>query len=63
VAIGFTEPEQVAAANPAELFNKVKSLCRSPQGKRFLREGNAPSRERVAQWIRHAAHTRPLEAA
>jgi hypothetical protein len=63
VASGFTEPEQVAGADAAELFRKVRDVCRSPKGKRLLREGKAPSRERIAQWIRHAAHMRPLEAA
>ena len=63
VAAGLTQPEQVAGANVAELHKKVRQLCRSPQGKRLLRDGKPPSRERVAQWVRHAAHTRPLEAA
>jgi hypothetical protein len=63
VASGLTEPEQVAAANAAELFAKVRDLCRSPKGKHMLRDGKPPSKERIAQWIRHAAHMRPLEAA
>jgi hypothetical protein len=63
VACGYTEPEQVAAANATELFTKVRDLCRSPKGKHMLRDGKPPSKERIAQWIRHAAHMRPLEAA
>jgi hypothetical protein len=63
VASGYTEAEQVAAANAAELFEKVRGVCKTPQGKRLTRDGKAPTRERVAQWIRHAAHMRPLEAA
>ena len=63
VASGYTEPEQVAGANAEELFNKVRAVCRSPKGKQLLRDGKAPSQERIAQWIRHAAHMRPLEAA
>jgi len=63
VASGLTEPEQVAAANATELFAKVRDLCRGPKGKHLLRDGKAPSKERIAQWIRHAAHMRPLEAA
>jgi hypothetical protein len=63
VASGFTEAEQVVSANLAELYKKVRELCRTPQGKRILGNNKAPSRERVAQWIRHAAHMRPLEAA
>jgi hypothetical protein len=63
VAVGYTEPEQVAAANVGELFEKVRALCKTPQGKRLTRDGKPPTRERIAQWIRHAAHMRPLEAA
>jgi hypothetical protein len=62
-AAGLTQPEQIATADLAELYKKVRQLCRSPQGKRLLRDGKPPSRDRVAQWIRHAAHMRPLEAA
>jgi hypothetical protein len=63
VASGYTEAEQVAAANVGELFERVRTVCKTPQGKRLTRDGKAPTRERVAQWIRHAAHMRPLEAA
>lgn len=63
VACGYAEPSQVAAADLATLYAKVRDFCRTPHGKRLLRDGKTPSRERVAQWIRHAAHMRPLEAA
>jgi hypothetical protein len=63
VACGLTEPEQVAGAKAAELVAKVRAVSRTTAGRRMLRGGAAPSAERVAAWIRHAAHTRPLEAA
>ncbi len=63
VACGFTEPEQIAAANVAELTGKVEAFCRSTEGQRLLRGGEAPSAARIASWVRHAAHRRPLEAA
>jgi hypothetical protein len=63
VACGFTEPEQIAHASVAELVGKVRAVCNTTEGKRMLRGGEVPNSARVATWIRHAAHTRPLEAA
>jgi hypothetical protein len=63
VACGFTEPEQIAGANVAELLGKVRAVCRTTEGKRLLRGGETPTAARVAGWSRHASHTRPLEAA
>jgi hypothetical protein len=63
VACGYTEPEQVAGANPAELTAAVRAYCRTPAGQRMLRGDKAPSSERAAQWVRFAAKMRPLEAA
>jgi hypothetical protein len=59
----MTEPEQISGTNAAELVAKVRAVCRTAAGKRLLRGGGAPSPARIAAWIRHAAHTRPLEAA
>ncbi|HMO87091.1 MAG TPA: DUF4332 domain-containing protein, partial [Lacipirellulaceae bacterium] len=63
VACGFVEPEQIAATAGAELLSKIRSVCRTPLGRRCLRGGEIPTAERVAAWIRHAGQTRPLEAA
>jgi uncharacterized protein YhaN len=63
VACGLTEPEQVAGARAAELTARVRAVCRTAAGKRLLRGGAEPTPARIAGWIRHAAHTRPLEAA
>jgi uncharacterized protein YhaN len=63
VACGYTEPEQIAGANVAELLGKVRAVCRTSEGKRLLRGGETPTSARVAGWIRHASQTRPLEAA
>jgi hypothetical protein len=63
VACGLTEPEQIAGASVAELVGKVRAVCRTTEGKRLLRGNEIPTPARVAGWIRHAAHTRPLEAA
>jgi hypothetical protein len=63
VACGLTEPEQIAKSNVSELLGKIRAVCRTTEGKRYLRGGEVPNSARVAGWIRHAAHTRPLEAA
>jgi hypothetical protein len=63
VASGFHEAEQVAGAKADDLVRRVRETCRGPQGQRILRNGGAPSSERIAEWIRHAAQMRPLEAA
>jgi hypothetical protein len=63
VACGFTEPEQIAAANLSELTRRVDAFCRTTEGQRLLRGGDAPTAARMAGWVRHAAQMRPLEAA
>ncbi len=63
VACGLTEPEQIARSTVAELSAKVQAVCRTAEGQRILRGGEVPSPARIAAWIRHAAHMRPLEAA
>jgi nucleotidyltransferase/DNA polymerase involved in DNA repair len=63
VASGFHEAEQVARTKVDELVKRVGETCRSSQGQRILRNGPAPSSERIAQWVGFAAKMRPLEAA
>ncbi|WP_428304576.1 DUF4332 domain-containing protein [Lacipirellula sp.] len=63
VASGFHEAEQVAKTKVDELVKRVGDTCRSSQGLRILRNGPAPSSERIAQWVGFAAKMRPLEAA
>jgi hypothetical protein len=63
VACGLTEPEQIARTSLAELAGKVYAVCHTAEGRRLLHDGQPPSKQRIAAWIRHAAHTRPLEAA
>jgi hypothetical protein len=63
VACDLNEPEQVAGADATELTKKVQAFCRTPRGQKIIRNGKTPSRRRIAQWIRHAAQMRPMEAA
>jgi len=62
-ACGFTEAEQVAGADPEQLVQLVHDCCRTAAGRRLIRDGRPPSRQRITGWIRQAAHRRPLEAA
>jgi hypothetical protein len=63
VACGLTEPEQIAGIGRDELVDRVQALVRTPAGRRLLGRHKTPSRGRIAEWIRQAAHMRPLEAA
>jgi hypothetical protein len=63
VACGFAEPESIAGTSADQLFDAVRKFCRTAPGRRLLRNSPAPNRQRVAQWVEQASHTRPLEAA
>jgi len=63
VANGFTEPEQVAGSSIDELVGKLLAFCQTKEGQRIIRSGDAPERDKIAEWIECAAHRRPLEAA
>lgn len=63
VACGVTQPEQLAQMDAAVLWTRVEAVVASPEGKRIIRQGQAPDREEVANWIRWAAHARSLKAA
>ena len=63
VASGFHEAEQVAGAKADDLVRRVRETCQAANGQRILRNGPAPSSERIAEWVRCAAQMRPLEAA
>ena len=61
-AVSPSPSRSPARASPSS-WRKVRAVCRTTEGKRLLRGGEVPTSARVAGWIRHAAHTRPLEAA
>jgi len=63
VACGFTEPEQISGADADVVAVKIVEFSETKKGQRILRNGEAPSREVIDEWIESAAHTRPLEAA
>ncbi|MDC0935170.1 DUF4332 domain-containing protein [Pirellulales bacterium] len=63
VACGFSEPQQVADAEVEELAGTLRNFARSREGRRILRDGKMPTRDKVAEWIENAGQMRPLEAA
>ncbi|NOY29283.1 MAG: DUF4332 domain-containing protein [Planctomycetes bacterium] len=63
VACGFTEPEQISDADAESVATKILEFSETKKGQRILRNGEAPSREIIDEWIESAGHTRPLEAA
>jgi hypothetical protein len=63
VAGEVTTPEELAVADPEELFGIIDTIARSNQGKRIIRGGKAPDLEEVTDWINCAQHHRELRAA
>lgn len=63
VACGFNTPEDIAAAEAADLYEFAKSFTATPEGIRVLRGADAPDLGRVKKWVYWAGHRRALEAA
>ncbi|WP_442481661.1 DUF4332 domain-containing protein [Aeoliella sp. SH292] len=63
VGCGFTTPEDIATAKPADLLEFAKSYTTTPEGTRALRGADAPDLARVTNWVYWAGHRRALEAA
>ena len=63
VACGMTLPEQIARTRADSLVSQVLSFCNTKEGQRILRSGDAPKREKIAEWVELAGHSRSLEAA
>ena len=63
VACGYTEPEQISAADADAVATEIVEFSETKKGQRILRNGTPPSRDTIKAWVESAAHTRPLEAA
>ena len=63
VACGMTQPEQIARTGADALVSQVLTYCKTKEGQRILRSGDAPKREKIAEWVELASHSRSLEAA
>ena len=63
VACGVTEPEQLSAKRPADLYAVVRPFADTTEGERIIRGGKKPDLEEITDWIRWAQHARPLKSA
>ena len=63
VALEITEPEQLAAYDPQELWAEVKPFVDTKEGKRIIRNGKTPDLDEVTEWIQWAQSARKLNAA
>jgi predicted flap endonuclease-1-like 5' DNA nuclease len=63
VGSGVTTAELLAAADPAELQDKVRAVCASNAGERLLRGGKAPEAAAIAAWIETARRREQQQAA
>ena len=63
VACGMTQPDQIARTKADALVTQVLTYCKTKEGQRILRSGDAPKREKIAEWVELASHSRSLEAA
>lgn len=63
VAAGITSPERLAISIPAKLYEEIRVLAESGQGKRMLRGASAPDLDEVRLWVESAGLCRPLAAA
>ena len=63
VAVGVTDPEQLAAANADELWDRVRRFVETKEGKRLIRNGKEPDLLEVRDWIEWASAARALHAA
>lgn len=62
-ACGVDDPQELARWDIDDLWKRVQAFSRSSRGKRILRGRRVPHRVQVAEWVRWAAHARPLHAA
>jgi hypothetical protein len=63
VAVGVTEPEELADRSPRSLYDSIRKFSGTKEGLRVLRSGKQPDMQEVSNWISWAALTRSLQAA
>lgn len=63
VAAGISSPERLAKSNPVKLYEEIRTLAESTQGKRMLRGATGPDLDEVRSWVESAGLCRPLAAA
>lgn len=63
VACGVTDPAELAAMDPATLFELIEPFLGTREAESILRGSPAPDLNEVADWIDWAQHARPQRAA
>lgn len=63
VACGVTEPGELAAMDPATLFELIEPFLGTREAETYLRGSPKPDLNEVADWIDWAQHARPRQAA
>jgi len=63
VACGVNDPDELVATNVDALWQIVEPFIETNEGKRIIRNGRAPDRDEVADWIRWAQSARSVKAA
>ena len=63
VALGITDPHELARQDAQELWNKIAPFVATSQGKRIIRNGTAPDLQEISDWISWASAARTLAAA
>lgn len=63
VACGVTDPVELAAMDPATLFELIEPFLGTREAETYLRGSPKPDLNEVADWIDWAQHARPRQAA
>lgn len=63
VACGVTDPRELAAMDPATLFELIEPFLGTREAETFLRGSPKPDLNEVADWIDWSQHARPRQAA
>lgn len=63
VACGITDPAELAAMDPASLYELVEPFLGTREAESILRGSPAPDLNEIADWIDWAQHARPRRAA
>ena len=63
VACGISDPAKLSAMDADSLWAIVKPFIKTPEAKRIIRNGKAPDKAEISDWIEWAQSSRTLAAA
>jgi predicted flap endonuclease-1-like 5' DNA nuclease len=63
VACDITDPDELAAMDPEELFKIIGPFAKSKEGVKIIRSSKKPDLQEMIDWISWAGSTRSLQAA